>query len=71
MTIRTIRNVSHDLLPIVCDINDQLILLRSIKSVIDHVKLLNAAKDNIFLIEKYLLALDIEAQEHGIEKAKI
>ena len=41
------------------------------KSAVDHVKLLDAAKGNIFLVEKYLLALDIEAQEHSIEKAEV
>lgn len=71
MTIRTIKNIPHDLLPIIRDINDQLSLLRNIKNAVDHVKLLDAAEGNIFLVEKYLLALDTEAQEHGIEKAEI
>ena len=71
MTTRTIKNVSHDLLPIIRDINDQLILLRDVRSAIDHIKLLDAAEGNIFLVEKYLLNLDMEAQEHGIEKTEI
>lgn len=70
MTVRTIKNVPHDLLPIVRDLHDQLWLLRTVKNAIDHTKLLDAAKGNIFLMEKYLLALDTEAAEHGIEKAK-
>lgn len=71
MTIRTIKNVPHDLLPVIRDVNDQLTLLCNVKSAVDHVKLLDAAKGNIFLVEKYLLALDADAQEHGIEKADI
>lgn len=70
MTARTIRNVPHDLLPIIRDINDQLSLLRKVKSAIDHSRLLDAATGNVFLVEKYLLALDTEAQEQGIERAK-
>ncbi|KTD32186.1 hypothetical protein Lnau_3097 [Legionella nautarum] len=71
MTIRTIKNVPHDLLPIIRDISDQITLLRSVKSAIDHKNLLDAAENNAFLIEKYLLTLDKEAQQNNIEKAKI
>lgn len=68
MTTRTIKNVSHDLLPIIHDVNDQLTLLRNVRKAIDHTKLLEAAIDSIFLVEKYLLSLDTEADEQGIEK---
>lgn len=70
MTTRTIKNVPHDLLPIVRDLNDSLELLRNVRNASDHAKLLDAAKGNIFLVEKYLLTLDAEAQEQGIEKAE-
>lgn len=69
MTARTIKNVSHDLLPIIRDMNDQLTLLRNVRNAIDHTKLLEAATGSIFLVEKYLLALDAEADERGIAKA--
>lgn len=61
MTTRTIKNVPHDLLPIIWDMNDLLVLMRKVRSAADHTKLLDAAKDCIFLVEKYLLDLDIEA----------
>ena len=68
MKVRTIRNIPHDLLPIIRDITDQLVLLRNVKNANDYIKLLDAAKNNSFLIEKYLLDLDKEAQENGINK---
>jgi hypothetical protein len=68
MKIKTIKNIPHDLLPIIRDISDQLILLRTVKSASDHIKLLNVAKDNVFLIEKYLLELDKEAQKKIVLK---
>ena len=71
MTVRTIKNVSHDFLPIVGDINEQLMLLSKVRTAVDHTKLLDAAKNNIFLMGKYLQALDAEAQEWGIDKAKL
>lgn len=70
-TTRTIKNVSHDLLPIIGDINEHLGLLRNVRSANDHTKLLEVAQGSILLVEKYLQALDAEAQEHGIEKAEI
>jgi hypothetical protein len=69
MTMKTIKNVTHDLLPIVSDISEQLLLLNNVKNASDHIKLLHTAKNNVLLIEKYLLALDKEAQENGIKKA--
>lgn len=71
MTIKTIKNVPHDLLPIIRDINDQLVLLRNVKNAIDHMKLLDAAKSNIFLVEKYLLSLDSEGMNYGSEEREI
>jgi len=68
MTIRTIKNIPHDLLPIIRDIAEQLVLLRNVNNVSDHIKLLDATQNNTFLVEAYLLALDKEAQEKGIEK---
>jgi hypothetical protein len=62
--MRTIRNIPHDLLPIVRDITDQLKLLRTVKSASDHIKLLDATQNNAFLIEEYLISLDKEAQEN-------
>ena len=70
MTTKSTKNVPHDLLPIIRDINDQLTLLRKVKTAIDHAKLLEAAQGNVFLVEKYLLALDVEALEQKIEKTK-
>lgn len=68
MTIRTIRNIPHDLLPIIHDIHDQLELLQNVKTASDHMKLLEAARGNIFLAEEYLFSLEKEAKENGIEK---
>lgn len=67
--MKTIRNIPHVLLPVVRDVSDQLLLMRNVKSASDHIKLLKAAKDNIFLLEQYLLTLDEEAKQNGIEKA--
>lgn len=69
MTIRTIKNIPHDLLPMIRDISDQLALLRTVKNASDHTQLLDATQSNAFLIEKYLLALEKEAEAHGIVKS--
>ncbi len=63
MTTKNIKNVPHDLLPIIRDISDQITLLRNVKSANDYKKLLDAAKNNVFLVEQYLLNLEKEAQE--------
>lgn len=69
MTMKTIKNIPHDLLPMIQDIAEQLMLLCTVKNAIDHSKLLEATQNNIFLVEQYLLALDKEADQHGIQKA--
>lgn len=69
MTTKTIKNIPHDLLPMIRDITDQLDLLRNVKNASDHTQLLDATQSNAFLIEKYLLALEKEAEEQNITKS--
>ena len=68
MTTKTIRNVPHYLMPVINDIHDQLELLKNIQNLNEQEQLIQAAQDNVFLIREYLLALDKEAKEKGIEK---
>lgn len=66
--MKTIRNVHHDLQPIIKNMQEKLILLHSVPSISDLVKLADSLQDSTFLVEKYLDALEKEAKEHGIEK---
>lgn len=66
--MKTIKNVPHDLQPMIENMQEKLTLLQSVQSISDHLKLVASLQDNAFLIEKYLAALEKEANDHGIEK---
>lgn len=68
MTIKTIKNVTHDLLPVINDLHDQIDLLINADNENDRKQLIDAAKNTTFLIKEYLLSLERSAKENHIEK---
>lgn len=68
MTVKTIKNVTHDLLPIINDLHDQIDLLENTNNDDDRRQLMDAAKNTTFLVKKYLISLEKDYKEIGIEK---
>lgn len=68
MKIKTIKNVTHDLLPVINDLHDQIDLLINADNENDRKQLIDVAKNTTFLIKEYLLSLERIAKENHIEK---
>lgn len=68
MNVKTIKNVTHDLLPIINDLYDQIDLLENAVNESDKKQLIDTAKNSTFLIKEYLISLENAVKENSIKK---